>query len=217
MRTPLITLSLLAAVPAFAAEPWQYRGIYLGARTTPAEIMRHLNVDKFNTYSRSPINIFDPKNRPDLEAHGHTWIFEKLEFELGPHCVVESPSKYYCVNPLVGGGDESHGVVKVDVFVRHGVVSSIDLQFDSIASDEFFGVVFRKFGRQGWKQGQGETHIGIVDPADKDKTPMFVDRQIWEFSTQRYSAFMTDYDIIFVHYMPMYQGSFEMKLLDQDL
>lgn len=107
-----------------------------------------------------------------------------------------------------------HGVNKVEVFVRDGVVASIDIMFDSTTSEDFFDVVHRQLG-PGWVIEHQRMNISEeVGP----KNPVTVDRTIETKKTKLYSAMMTDYDEIFKHVAgPVFQGILEIRLLDQTL
>jgi len=216
MRT-LIALLALISIPVFAADdPWQYHGIHLGAKTTPAQIMQALGVKTYGTYTEDPVNIWDDKHKDDLK-HGLRWAIERQEIDLGPMCTLVDDETFDCGDPNAalrhGPGSDNHGIVRAWVFVRRGVVHEIDLQFDSLAADDFFDIAFRKFGRTGW-QHQGEMRVVIVDPETKEKIK--VDRQIYVKSSGLYQVNMTDYDDFMIHYAPNYQGNLSMRLLDQD-
>ena len=215
----LMSLALLGGTAhAQSADPWQFRGIHLGAKMTPSQIMHALGVDEYATNPKED-SIWDPKRGADLK-NGIQWAIDKVEFDVGPRCAITDSENFDCRDPMANlhpstpGGD-NHGIVKVWVFVKKGVVHSIDLSFDSILADSFFDVMFRQFGKAGWSQGQGETHIAISNVADK--TSIVVDRQIFKKESAKYGAYVTDYDIVFTHYMPMYQGIFEMKVLDRQM
>jgi hypothetical protein len=219
MKYGLVLFALFTgAAHAQVADPWQYRGIHLGAKMTPDQIMHALGVDKYSTNPKQD-DVMGPKHKDDLK-HGLNWAMEKVEFDTGPRCMITNAQIFDCSDPEAGlhpstpGGD-NHGIVSVWVFVKNGVVHTIDLKFDSVRADEFFDVMFRQFGRRGWVQGRGDTHIAIIDLYDK--TSIVVDRQILQRESAKYGARVTDYDLIFTHYMPMYQGSFEMNILDQHL
>jgi hypothetical protein len=215
----LLLLTVLAsAAHAQVADTWQYRGIHLGTKMTPDQIMHAIGVTQYATNPKED-SIWDPKHADDVK-HGIQWAIDKVEFDVGPRCAVTDAQNFDCRDPIANlhpstpGGD-NHGIVMVWVFVKNGVVHSIDLSFDSLLADAFFDVMFRQFGKAGWVQGQGETHIAITDMYDK--TSIVVDRRILRKESSKYSVYVTDYDRVFTHYMPMYQGSFEMKVLDQQL
>ena len=114
-----------------------------------------------------------------------------------------------------------------DVFARRdGTVAPIDIYFDSNLATEFFQVVHRQFDNAGF-WGKGDpicagpmTIIGNVSPQhpNPDAAPVTVERVCETLTTKYYSVSMTNYDIIFAHVTaPMYRGSLEMKLADQEL
>ncbi len=215
----VLSLALLCNIAhAQSADPWQYRGIHLGSVMTPEQVMHALGIDKYVTNPKKE-GIWDDKHADDVR-HGITWAYEKVEFEIGPSCEVTDAKNYNCHDPNAAmrptrpGGD-NHGIVGVSVFVEQGVVKTIDINFDSILAEEFLDVMYRQLGKTGWKQGTGETHIAIVDVSDKSSIQ--VDRLILKKETPKYGAYVTDYDLAFTHYMPMYQGTLEMKILDQEL
>jgi hypothetical protein len=216
MRVALVAILLAGAAHAQTADPWQYRGIHLGAKMTPDQIMHAIGVTKYSMDPKED-SIWDPKHRDDVK-HGMQWALEKVEFDLGPNCKTADAQNFNCVDPFPGARHDigsDHGIVKVWVFVKNGVVHAIDLNFDAVRADEFFDVMFRQFGKEGWVQGEGDTHIAITDLYVKKS--LVVDRRILKKESAKYGAYVTDYDIVFTHYMPMYQGSFEMRVLDQQL
>jgi hypothetical protein len=234
-RGPIVltlVLSLACGVAqAQQKDPWEYHGIRLGARMTQDQIMHALGA---NQYVKDP--QYDPWNnskgcatKPDQKVckeadfyqYG-TQAFEKEEFDIGPSCETKRPGYFDCVNPQVAlttpdWSEKGHGVTRVVVFVREGVVSTIDIFFDSLNADEFFEIVHRKFGTAGWVAEHQQVSIGNVkEPHEWQK----FDRTTETKKTSTRSAMMTDYDGIFTHRAapgPLYLGVLEMKLLDQDL
>jgi hypothetical protein len=73
------------------------------------------------------------------------WALEKSQVEVGPRCAIKDAQNFDCRDPLASqhpatpGGD-NHGIVTVWIFVKGGVVKSIDLNFDSTLADDFFDV-----------------------------------------------------------------------------
>ena len=222
-----LTLTL-AAFPLLAADPWAYHGIELGAKMTGDQIMHALGADK---YAKNP--KYDPWNNSrgcdknpeqsickeaDFYKYGVQAI-EYEEFQVGPSCEDKQPGTFSCVNPWMATTIPNwiyrgHGVCKVYVFVRDGLVSSIDIYFDSTSAEEFFGVARRQFGT-GWTVKHQSLHISERANPKKGIT---IDRTIQNKNTKLHSAMMTDYDQIFTHVAgPIYQGILEIKSLDETL
>jgi hypothetical protein len=225
---------LSVTTSAGAAEDWSYHGIRLAAKMTKAQIMHALGADKFT--NNPTIDVWNNTkgcggDHPDIQkcedASFNKYGLMAVEYEtskIGPYCSDKQAGDFYCDNPWMGSlpnwDTNGHGVVGVFVSVHNGVVSEIDIRFDSAAADEVFGIVKRQLGGH-WKMEQQAMSIGKVHGPDtkltsKDYTD--VTRTIWTRETPGEYAEMTDYDVITQHVSPIpFQGTVTMRLQDQHL
>lgn len=227
MQFLVLILLLPVSIGARAADPWQFRGIHLGAKVSEDDIMRALGADK---YTKNP--EYDPWNNKygcdtnpnqqiceesDFKKYGLRAV-EKEEADIGPSCQERDADNYSCVNPWMATqrnwDDHGHGIRKVGVFVHDGVVFAIDIFFDSVDTDDFFEVAHRQFGETNWKTKHQDMYIGRNE---NDAQGINVDRVIETKQTKEYRVMMSNYDEIFTHIAgPEYMGILEMKMLDQN-
>lgn len=227
MRLLTSILLLMVSVVAHADDPWQFRGIHLGAKMSDDEIMRALGADK---YTKNP--EYDPwNNKYGCDTNPNKPICEQSDFkkygmraikleesQIGPSCEEKNVDDYSCVNPWMASqkdwGAHGHGIRKVRVFVHNGAVFAIDVFFDTSEADDFFDVAHRQFGEIGWKTKHQDAYI---EQNNNNAHGINVDRIIETKQTNTYGVMMSNYDDLSTHVVgPEYLGILEMKVLDQN-
>jgi hypothetical protein len=246
MKSALLTATLmLLSVRATAAtdDRWQYHGIHLGAKMTPNQIMAALgapkyamnpDIDVWNNHlgcadeqkAKTPVCKSAPFHKYGLKA------LEVVETQIGPYCEQKKDAndkpimtEFSCTNPFMlasfpNWSEKGHGVTSLSVFVRNGVVSSIDMFFDSLNAEDFFEVARRQLGADHWTTEPEQFWIANWNEIEKGAQAggQTVQRITMTKKTPLYSAMMTNYDQIISHpTMPTYRGVCELKLLDQTL
>ena len=213
MLRVFMSLLLLVGVAKASDTLPDFRGIRLSSAMTQAQIMHALGADKFKVDPDT--NIWTPDKMGDIEKHGMMYVLEKVEFDIGPFCENDGPKKFYCRNPymvVVFGADHNHGIC-TEVFVENGVGHTIDVMFDSLQDEEFFEAMYDKYGKSGWKE-ERDPDMVITDLSNK--THQQVERVTLTKKMHDYTITATNYDIVFTHPLPLYQGLMEMRLVDRN-
>jgi hypothetical protein len=145
-----------------------------------------------------------------------TYVVEQVEYDIGPYCKNQGANKFYCRNPYmleVFGSGRNHGICTAQVFVENGIVHTIDVMFDSLDGAAFFDAMFDKYGSAGWTKENDPTML-ITDLSNK--TTLQVNRVTLNKKLHDYTIMATNYDIVFTHPGPIYQGIMEIKLVDRN-
>jgi hypothetical protein len=209
-----LMLMLLVGVVKAADTLPEFRGIRLGSAMTQTQIMHALGADNFKL--DPVINIWAPERKDEVAKYGIHHTYELLESEIGPYCKNEGAKKFYCNNPymlLVFGEGRNHGICGTEISVENGVVHTIDVTFDSLQEEDFVEAMYDKYGNSGWKI---EKDPDMVITNIEDKSHMQVVRLTRTKKMHEYTIVIINYDIIFTHYLPMYQGIMEIRLIDRN-
>jgi len=222
MKVPFVALLATLAGVSAAAPPCDFKGLSVGDIKTPQEIMRTLGV---MDYKLNPKEKDIWKNIDDIEKFGSGYVAEKADYELGPACFNNGDSQFcripngYSKN-TVGIGN-NNDPVSVFVSFRKGKVTEIDVGFDSTMWDAYVPLFKQKYGRN-WGV-ERDPDMVILNRADQSKIK--VERVILTGKTEGINPLTNDhctiqatnYDIIFTHYMPVYQGMLSIVLVSKNL
>jgi hypothetical protein len=135
----LIIGGLVSLSPALAEAPCDFKGVAVGSRMSPAEIMSTLGIAQYKMNpARSP---FD-KTMTLAKKYGLMAAAEIEEWEIGPYCDDKS-----CVVPYgIGVGNANHIPVKVFVAFHDGQITEIEASFAKMYWDELRPIFDQKFG-----------------------------------------------------------------------
>lgn len=136
---------LIFSVAAHGEIPCDFKGVSVGDRLTPAQIMKMFGISKYVINPERP--SFD-EMRPLYENYGITGAAEIEDWKIGPYC-----EDLYCRIPrgvAVGNND-----IPVSVFLslRSGIITEIDVNFNVTFWDDLRPVIEKKYG-SAWKSNQ---------------------------------------------------------------
>jgi hypothetical protein len=223
-RTFLLALALAcgAAQAANAAAPCDFKGLSVGDKATPREIMKHLGIDKFKSGPDKETQAehdaaFDAlMKRADIV--GSSNATEERDLKRGPYCDSD-----YCQIPYGVSVGNSSNPIGVGVFVgfdKSGMVEEIDVSYDWLNWDEVLELLNNKYG-DNWRVENDPMPITNFET----KKTVTVTRTTLTHRTlgqnaktgDKCSLTASSHDIIFEHSLPpMYKSYFAIKLISKN-
>jgi hypothetical protein len=189
---------LVFSTTAHGEIPCDFKGISVGDKITPDQIMKLFGISQFVINPKGP--SFE-EMQPLYDKYGIIGAAEIEDWKIGPYC-----EDLYCRIPrgvVVGNND-----IPVAVFLslRSGVITEIDVSFSAIFWDDVRPVIEKKYG-SAWKNDQtdlvvsdyetkksellqritAENRLSGVNPKTKDTCHMS----------------LTNIDIVFTHHDPL--------------
>jgi hypothetical protein len=210
----VLTTWMLAGCSGEFEPPCDFKGISVGNRMTPSEIMSGLGVTKYKT---SPERSSFEDTMAAAQKYGIIPAGELEDWNIGPYC-----TETYCRVPHGVTVGNNKTAVSGHVSLREGLVTEIDVSFNATFWDEILPIIDQNYGTD-WNVDRGdisitdyETRRGVVlervslDHISKGTNKSTMDRcQI--------SA--TNLDIVFQHhdaYGP-YHSVFVIKLISKNI
>ena len=194
---------------AQAAAPCDFKGVSVGDKATPAQVMEKFGVTKFVT---------DPKQTSFEQQLALSKKYtiaiagEITDWDTGPYCVAR-----YCRVPYGITVGNSNIPVKLFVSFNSGVVTEIDVNFGRIWWDEVLGIITKKYG-SGWKTDES---LEIVSDYETKKnetvTRIFLEKLtggVNQATGDTCRIWMNSVDIVWQHHDPLgpFQSVFVIKL-----
>lgn len=221
---PAIAVGALIALSfvqfAHAAAPCDFKGLWVGDRATPQQIMSHFGIKKFVTESldRQSAKDFDAFQKRAQEV-GLSNAFEEQERIIGPSCDLNSCSIPYGYARV--GNEPFPILVGVQAFFdQQHDITAIDVSFDSMRWDEIRELVNAKYGND-WTET--ETRDVTIDYETKkswpDSTIALKHRTpgINQKTNDQCSIDVSSRDIVFAHSTPPALRAFmELKLISKN-
>lgn len=213
MRQNLLGVAIalcLAPVIACAEVPCDFKGLAIGDKLTPAQIMSKLGAPKFK--SGRPQSNSD-KEADRIAKYGMTGASEIEDWEIGPYC-----DATYCRVPGVKVGIDIPSSVFVLFDKDTRQVQAIDVAVNASRWDDLVSILKRKYGPS-WNVEESDMQITNIQ--SKRRTPVhryeMVHRTggVNKGTGDRCELSAINYDIIFEHGDPLglYHSVFEIKLI----
>jgi hypothetical protein len=211
----LNTTLLLFTAASNAATPCDFKGVSVGDKISPQQIMTAYGVAKYKMNPKLP--SFE-ENLPNIQKYGVFAAGEIRDWNIGPYC-----DDRLCTIPWgVSVGNSDHIPVSVHVGFHSGQITEIDVSFGSLSWDEVLPLLDKKYGRN-WKV---ERDPSMVLTDLETKQHLVVERitlnhrsggvntktrdtcQIWA----------TNYDVVFYHHDPLgqFHSVFVIKLVSKN-
>jgi hypothetical protein len=204
---------LFFASPSHAETPCDFKGISVGDRMKPSEIMTALGITKYKTNPARP--SFEETQRL-WKKYGVIPTAELQEWDIGPYCDETS-----CRIPYGVAVGNNNTPVKVFVAFDKGQITEINVKFSKTNWDEILPILDQKYGAD-WKVDRGPMPITnfetkkttvleliSLNHVTNGTNPKTKDRcQIWA----------TNLDLVFEHhdaYGP-YHSEFVIKLISKN-
>jgi hypothetical protein len=200
----------VAPVLAVAEVPCDFKGISVGDKLTPAQIMTKLGVAKFKSNPPRPNSYRDTEL---IAKHGMTGAAEIQDWEIGPHC-----DAIMCKAPGVKVGIDINSSVFVLFDKATYRVQAVAVAVNSSNWDDLVSILKNKYGPT-WSIEQSD--MEIVSLQTKRRTPVHRYEMthktggVNKKSGDRCELSAINYDIIFEHGDPLglYHSVFEIKLV----
>jgi len=204
--------NLLFASPLHAETPCDSKGISVGNKMLPAEIMTALGVTKYKT---NPARSSFEESWPIVQKYGIMSAGELEDWNIGPYCDETSCRAPY--GATVGDN------ISVNVFVsfHKGLITEIDVQFSEVYWDEMLPILDQKYGAD-WNVDRSP--MGVMDFETKKTTTLqlislkHITNGTNRITKDRCQIWATNLDMVFEHhdaYGP-YHSEFVIKLISKD-
>ena len=184
--------TLLFASPLHAETPCDFKGISVGSKMSPAQLMSALGVTQYKTNPapHSPSLALTGK-------YGFVAAGEIEDREIGPYC-----NNTMCIVPYgVAVGNNNNIPVKVDISFHEGVITKIIVSFSETFWDEKLSIFDQKYGAN-WSMERNDIPITNYDTKET-----FIARRIvlqtegTNLSTKdRCKIWATNFDTVFEHH-----------------
>ena len=189
---------LLISSTARSEIPCDFKGVSVGDKLTPDQLMQKLGIAKFLI---DPTSASFDTMKPLYDKYGVTGASELEDWNMGPYCIDE-----YCRIPW-GVTVGNNGIpVSVFVSIHSGVITEIDVSFGAIHWDDVMPIIEKKYG-QLWKFDQSKI---VVTDYETNKSDLFEfisaeNRQIGVNKDTKDTCHMsaTNIDIVFTHHDPL--------------
>jgi hypothetical protein len=201
------------ATPSRAEAPCDFKGIAIGNRMAPAEIMATLGATKYKT---NPPRLSFDETWPLVEKYGALPAAELQEWKIGPYCDETSCRIPYGVT--VGNNN-----IPVNVFIsfHEGLITEIEVSFNHVFWDDMLPIWDQKYGAD-WSIDRVEMPITNVET---EKNTMLerismdhITKGVNRTTNDRCQIWATNLDIVFQHHDPMgpYHSLFVIKLVSKN-
>ncbi len=195
------------------ATPCDFKGINVGDKMSPKEIMDKLGVSKYKINPKRPELI---EMQPLIDKHGFISASEIIDWNLGPYCAYDS-----CRIPGVHIGIDIPSSVFVSFNPKSYQIQAIDVAINASNWDDLIEIIKRKYG-ENWKNENSVIRISNRET----KTAMNLDRQSLIHASGGVNSKTKDhcaisaiqYDRIYTHADPLglYHSVFEIKLISDN-
>jgi len=209
----LLVAALLYARPLHAETPCDFKGISVGSKMAPAEIMTALRVTKYKT---NPTRPSFEETFPVVQKYGTIPAEELVEWNIGPYCDETSCRVPYGVTV---GNDKTP--VNVFISFREGLVTEIFVSFSETYWDEMLPIFDQKYGAD-WNVDRAE--MPVTNYETKKTTILerisltHITNGANRSTRDRCQIWATNLDIVFEHhdsYGP-YHSVFAIKLISKN-
>ena len=207
-------LFAFAATSATAETPCDFKGIFVGDKTSPAAVMASLGI---KNYKINPERWQFDRQLELSKKYGTLPAAEIQEWDIGPAC-----DSHSCTIPFGVGVGNNDSPVSVFVSFRGGRITEIDVAFNAINWDEIKPVLDRKYGAS-WHVEQDPT-FQITDWETKKSVTVEQLTLTHRPNGKNRSTgddcmiWAVNYDIGFRHHDPLgaYHSMFAIKLVSDN-
>jgi len=211
----LSTTLLLFTTASHADTPCDFKGVSVGDKMSPAQIMSALGVTNYKLNPKLP--SFE-ENLPNIQKYGVLAAGEIRDWNIGPYC-----DDRLCTIPWgVSVGNSGDIPVSVYVAFHSGQITEIDVSFGQIYWDEILPLLDKKYGRN-WKV-ERDPYMVLTDLETKQSS--VVERTTLNHKSggvnrktrDTCQIWATNYDVIFYHHDPLgqFHSVFVIKLVSKN-
>jgi hypothetical protein len=217
-----VTIVVLYSGAAFAETPCDFKGLSVGDKVTPQQIMNHFGILKYKDTDEpqtqaqrdAAFNALDE----NAQVVGIMNALEEENWKVGPAC-----NRSTCRIPFgVSVGNEPDPI-QVDVFVafeKHGKITAIEVRYDRFSWDEVLQILNVKYG-DNWRAEEADdvTTDFQTKKSQPDHVTVLTHKALGTNtkSGDKCSLTVSSRDIVFVHSMPPpYRAVMEIKLISKN-
>ena len=201
------------ATPSRAETPCDFKGIAVGSRMAPTEIMAALGVNK---YKMSPPQPSFDETWPLMEKYGAIPAMELQEWKIGPYC-----DEHSCRIPYGVTVGNANIPVKVFFSFHEGMITEIEVSFSHAFWDDMLPIWDEKYGAD-WNVDLSE--IFITNLETKKNTTLerislhHITKGVSRITNDRCQISATNLDIVFQHHDPIgpYHSVFVITLISKN-
>ena len=211
----LSTTLLLFTTASHADTPCDFKGVSVGDKMSPAQIMSALGVTNYKLNPKLP--SFE-ENLPNIQKYGVLAAGEIRDWNIGPYC-----DDRLCTIPWgVSVGNSDNIPVSVYVAFHSGQITEIDVSFGQIYWDEILPLLDKKYGRN-WKV-ERDPYMVLTDLETKRSSVVeriTLNHKSGGVNTKTRDTcqiWATNYDVIFYHHDPLgqFHSVFVIKLVSKN-
>jgi hypothetical protein len=206
----LLVGTLIFASPSHAETPCDFKGISVGNKIAPAEIMATLGVTKYKT---NPARNFDLAL---VQKYGLIPAGELEDWNIGPYC-----DQTACRVPYGVAVENNNTPVNVFISFREGLITEIDVSFSEIYWDEMLPILDQKYGAD-WKVDREDmpiTNYETKKTTIRERISLnHITNGVNRRTNDRCQIWATNLDIVFEHrdaHGP-YHSVFAIKLISKN-
>jgi hypothetical protein len=195
---------------ANAEAPCDFKGISVGDKLTPVQIMAKLGVSRFKTNPGRPSS---DKESARIEKYGITGAAEMQDWEIGPYC-----DQTTCIVPGVKVGIDIPSSVFVLFDKDTRQVQAINVAVNASHWDNLVSILKRKYGPS-WNVEKSDMEITNLQSKRRTLVHRFEmahrEGGVNKGTGDRCELGAVNYDIVFEHADPLglYHSVFEIKLV----
>lgn len=201
------------ASPLLAETPCDFKGLSVGNKMSPAQIMSTLGVNQYKTNAAQ--RSFD-QTMALVEKYGLVAAGEIEDWEIGPYC-----RDKICRVPYGVAVGNNNIPVKVDISFHDGLITEIVVQFSEANWDELQPILNQKYGAD-WAIERND--MPILNYETKERR--MVQRIILEHVTNgtnpitkdHCKIWATNFDIVFEHHdaLGRYHSQIVIQLISKN-
>jgi hypothetical protein len=218
----LIGFSMVAATAVSAAPPCDFKGLSVGDKATPQQIMKHFGVEKFaNADAELPKEQREAAFNARIERAkkvGLTNAAEEEQWKQGSAC-----GNNFCIIPFgvtVGNGSFPISVGVFVSFDKSGIIQAIDLSWDRTQWDDVMVLLNNKYG-DNWavEEMQDVTTDYETKKSQPDTVTLIKHRTFGRNSKtgDNCSINASTRDMVWLHTTPpIYRASMEIRLISKN-
>ena len=187
---------LFFATPLLAETPCDFKGVSVGSKMSPREVMSALGVDQ---YKMDPARSSFDKTMALAKKYGLMAAAEIEDSDIGPYCDDKS-----CIVPYgIGVGNGNHIPVKVFVAFHDSQITAIEVSFAEMYWDEMRPILDQKYGGD-WKIEREDMAVTNFENQQSQMVQRISLQHVTDGTNQstedRCKIWATNYDLVYEHH-----------------
>lgn len=214
VATLVLGATLFCVTPLLAETPCDFKGVSVGNKMSPAELMSTLGVPQYKT---NPVrrSLLD-QSMDRVKRYGLLAASEIEEWEIGPYCDETS-----CRIPYGVSVGNRNTPVSVFIAFHQGLITGIDVSFGETFWEELLPVLDQKYGAD-WTIERDKMPISNYETKEFHIVNRITLKHATNGTNQstkdRCIIWATNFDMVFEHHDAFgpYHSIFEIKLISKN-